>query len=395
MNDSTDPRGRPISWIPYGIHEETGAPQLYARYAIPLAVDRYEIGYGVLPLPVVSTTVPTGTATPFTPAEQQTLLACAPNDIPPHLAPYFIPKLVRSGNVVRLGQVRYDEDAKRYCWQVFAQPLRQPTATTVRPQLRVSCPNLDKKFPMEEIIHFTRQYNIRPNGTYYKATPERVCDGRGYGEYGKVAPTVAGTSSFMSKIFYLLLQHVLIFILELQMAYKQGFRWKPADFAIAPTPPNTTPVSVWANPPPVYPIIPADSIIPTGNGLGPDHEAGKSPAPFALGPVPPLQTTLPNPKRRFSQRRITYGEEYHLSKAGTSKASPTQTARPRSKSRSRPSRAVVPSIPPVPATPTLVLAPVNVKGVPGTTIIGVDTVSLSNNTHFITLTFTSDFGFPY
>ena len=165
------------------------------------------------------------------------------------------------------------------------------------------------------------------------------------------------------------------------MAYKQGFRWKPADFAIAPTPQNTTPASVWANPPPVYPIIPADSIVPTGNGLGPEHEAGTTPAPFALGPVPPLQSSLPNPRRRFSQRRITYGEEYHLKKAGTSSTPSTQATRSRSKSRSRPSQAVVPSAPPVPATPTLVLAPVTVRGVPGTTIIGVDTVSLLNNTH--------------
>ena len=173
-----------------------------------MAVERYEIGYGVLPLPAATTSVPTGTTTPFTSAEQQTLLSCAPDEIPPHLAPYFIPKLIRTGSTVRLGQVRYDETTKRYCWQVFAQPMRAPTATTVKPQLRVSCPNLDKKFTMEDIIHFTRHYNLRPDGTYYKATPERVCDGKGYGEFGEVAPTVSGATSFSLIIFYfLLIQH--------------------------------------------------------------------------------------------------------------------------------------------------------------------------------------------
>ena len=165
------------------------------------------------------------------------------------------------------------------------------------------------------------------------------------------------------------------------MAYKQGFRWKPAEFAVPPTPQDTTPVSVWANPPPVYPIIPADSIIPTGNGLGPEHKAGSSPSPFALGPVPPLQPTLPNPRRRFSQPRKTYGKEYHLTKAGSSQEPPTQTTRARSKSRPRPTSTVATTSASVPAPPSIVLAPVTVQGVPGSTIVGIDTVSLLITTH--------------
>lgn len=162
-----------------------------------MAVERYEIGYGVLPLPTTSTTsTTTGSAVPFSPAEQEMLLHCSSGEIPPHLAPYFIPKLVRDGSTVRLGQVRFDETTKKFCWQVFAQPLRAPTATTIRPQLRISCPNMDKKFTMEDIIHFTRHYNIRSDGSFYKATPEKLGVSNGYGEYGTLAPTMSGKTYF-------------------------------------------------------------------------------------------------------------------------------------------------------------------------------------------------------
>ena len=150
----------------------------------------------MLPLPdataSTSTTTTGATTEPISPADQEILKNCGPDDIPPHLAPYFIPKLIRDSTTVRLGQVRYDETTKRYCWQVFAQPLRLPTPTTVHPQLRISCPSLDKKFDTEAIMWFTRHYNLRPDGTYYKATPERVNDARGYGPHGLIAPTTAG-----------------------------------------------------------------------------------------------------------------------------------------------------------------------------------------------------------
>lgn len=147
------------------------------------------------PLPsTTSTTTPTTVATtnPISPADQELLKTCGPDDIPSHLAHYFTPKLIRDGNTVRLCQVRFDEATQRYCWQVFAQPLRMPTEKTVHPQLRISCPSLDKKFDMEAIIHFTRHRNLRADGTYYKATPERIMDGKGYGKHGLVAPTTSG-----------------------------------------------------------------------------------------------------------------------------------------------------------------------------------------------------------
>ena len=141
------------------------------------------------------------------------------------------------------------------------------------------------------------------------------------------------------------------------MAYKQGFRWKPAGYAIAPPPTDAAPVSVWANPKPVFPIIPVDSIIPTGNGLGSTWLTGTTASPFALGPVPPLQSHIPNPKHRYSK-----GARPSRSKSRPARSTPSTTS----------TTTVAPAGPSVPA---LVLAPVTVRGVPGSTIVGIDTVS--------------------
>ena len=142
-------------------------------------------------------------STPTTPDEHLALLNCDPTDIPPHLEPQFIPKIHRDGNSVRLCQYRYDDQQKRFVHQTLAQPLRDPTPGQINPQLRISCPTLDKKFVMEEVLDFLRFYNIRSDGSYYKATPERIHDGRGYGEKGLVAPPTEGTIYF----FDLLIQH--------------------------------------------------------------------------------------------------------------------------------------------------------------------------------------------
>ena len=75
---------------------------------------------------------------------------------------------------------------------MFAQPIRPPTTTQVHPQLRISCPSLDKKFAIEEILDFSRHFNVRPDGTYYRATVERIFDGRGYGPFGLPAPPAEG-----------------------------------------------------------------------------------------------------------------------------------------------------------------------------------------------------------
>ena len=161
-----------------------------------MAVERFEINFGVLPstTATASTSTLPPTSLPNTPDEHLALLNCDPNDIPPHLAPQFIPKIQRDGNTVRLCQYRFDEQRKQFVHQTLAQPLRDPTPGQLHPQLRISCPTLDKKFVMEEVLDFLRFHNIRPNGTFYKATPEKIHDGRGYGEKGLVAPPKEGTT---------------------------------------------------------------------------------------------------------------------------------------------------------------------------------------------------------
>ena len=197
FNETIDPHGRPVVWIPYGRDEFTGLPDLYPRYMLPLAVEKYEIKFGVLPLSSVTSTTstPMVVSTPNTPDEHLALLHCAPDNIPPHLAPQFIPKVIREGTTVRLCQYRYDEQRKEFTHQTLAQPLRDPTPGQIRPHLRISCPSLDKKFCMEEVLDFLRFYNIRSDGSFYRATPERIHDGRGYGPNGLVAPPTKGKSS--------------------------------------------------------------------------------------------------------------------------------------------------------------------------------------------------------
>ena len=143
---------------------------------------------------------------------------------------------------------------------------------------------------------------------------------------------------------------------------------------------------MWANPTPVFPIIPVDSIVPTGAGLGSEWHVETTPSPFALGPVPALQTHIPNPKYRFPKagaKTAPTTSKPTTTKPSTSKPSTSRSTsgpsstRTRSQSRSGSSRPGPsrPVPPPAPAVPTLVLAPVVVQGVPGSTAVGVDTVS--------------------
>lgn len=152
-------------------------------------MDTYEVNFGVLPLdtPVTDAGVASESMLPSTPDEHSALLASA--EIPPHVQPFFIPKLLREGKTVRLYQMRFDEQQKKFCYHVLAQPLREPTPTTVKPQLRLSCPNIDKKFETEDVLNFLRYNNIRSDGTYYAATPEAIPTGRGYGRHGEPSPT--------------------------------------------------------------------------------------------------------------------------------------------------------------------------------------------------------------
>ena len=193
-SETVDPHGNPIQWVPYGVHSPTKQPQLYAKYVIPLNMDRFELGFGVHPLPSTmeaatastsATSVATTTSSEipdFTPE----ILDVA--ELPAHLAPHFAPKLIRVQNVVRLVQYRFDEQQRKFCWHTMSQPLRDPSATIAKPSFRISCPHLDRKFDFESVFWFLRHYNVRKDGTYYRATPETIADGRGYGKHGAIAP---------------------------------------------------------------------------------------------------------------------------------------------------------------------------------------------------------------
>lgn len=152
-------------------------------------MDVYEVNFGVLPLntPTTDAGVASESSLPTTAEGTAALMTSA--EIPVHIQPFFVPKLLREGGTVRLYQMRYDEQQKRFRYHMLAQPLREPTAKTVKPQLRISCPNIDKKFNMEDIINFLRYYNTRSDGSYYPGTPEIVPPDHGYGEYGSIAPS--------------------------------------------------------------------------------------------------------------------------------------------------------------------------------------------------------------
>ena len=191
-SDTHDSQGRPIEWVPCTSYSPPGKPQLYAKYLIPRA-DEYVLDFGVLPLPttVASTTSSTTTVStsttdaPAPPSNVAILLSEAP--IPSHQTHFFVPKLIRDRGTVRLVHYRYDEQRKCFCWQVMAQPLREPTSK--KPSFRISCPNLDRKFDFESVFWFIRDYNIRADGTYYKACAGPVkTNCRGYGKLGTFAP---------------------------------------------------------------------------------------------------------------------------------------------------------------------------------------------------------------
>ena len=200
-SETHDSSGKPIQWVPYEIHSPTKRPQLYAKHVVPVNQDRYEVGFGVVPLPTTSTTTTATTSTTTIPTFTPDILDV--DELPAHLVPFFAPKVIRVQNTVRLVQYRFDEQQKDFCWQTMSQPLREPSTTIAKPAFRISCPNLDKKFDFESVFWFLRHYNIRKDGTYYKATPETVCDARGYGKYGSLAPDAD------RKLFYLLLYNTL------------------------------------------------------------------------------------------------------------------------------------------------------------------------------------------
>ena len=185
MDPDFAPNGEKIVWVPYVIHSPTKKPSLVARHAIPLNMDRYEIGFGVYDPSTAATTsttpptMSTSSTLPATTSSHKEILDSG--EIPDVLAPYFIPRIVRDGTTVRLIQLRFDEQQGRFCWQSLAQPLKSTTTAPVRPYLRLSCPDLISKFDYEAMLHFLRYHNTRPDGTYYVATPERLPVNTGYG----------------------------------------------------------------------------------------------------------------------------------------------------------------------------------------------------------------------
>lgn len=151
---------------------------------LPLNPDRYELGFGVVPLPTSDSPTTSTTATTTTVATTPAMPDFTPEiltaELPAHLEVHFAPKLVRVQNVVRLVQYRFDEQQNKFCWHVLSQPLRDPTATMVKPAFRISCPTLDRKFDFESVFWFLRHYNVRSDGTYYLASPEPIPTSRGY-----------------------------------------------------------------------------------------------------------------------------------------------------------------------------------------------------------------------
>ena len=351
-------------------------PQMFAKYMIPDNQDRYELGFGVVPLSdtVSATTSTTSTTTTTTTAPSIpdfTPDILDVSELPAHLAPFFAPKLIRVQKVVRVVQYRYDEQQKKFCWHVMSQPLREPSLVA-KPAFRISCPSLDRKYDFESVFWFLRHYNIRKDGSYYRATPETIPDGKGFGEHGTFAPDTE------RKFIDFVEQHFKM-ILVLKLAFKQGFRWQPATFPVSPTPLDTPPVSVWANPKPVFPITTANEAPtggnyealgwtlpgPLGHSYTPVDET--TPLPWTTAPVPSLE--LSKTKRPSTRSRAKATSSVSSKPKPT--APPQAVAPPRAVAR----RAAPPRAP----FPRITVAPVVPTGVPGSSHRGTDMVSLLNN----------------
>ena len=154
------------------------------------------------------------------------------------------------------------------------------------------------------------------------------------------------------------------------MAFKQGFRWKPADVAMLPVPIDSPPVSAWSKSPPIYPSSDTCNTIPVGHenlGLtlpGPHRQdypdMDTIPAiPWSTGPVPTNIPEAPSSQTRPSTRSKSRGRP-SKSTSSTERSNTTSTVTPADAS---------PSVPP------LTMAPVTPQGVPGSSRIGLDMVS--------------------
>lgn len=209
MNDDTDPSGRPHVWLPYGrqYNEETETYDtvFYSRYCIPLDTDAYEVGFACVPLCMSATSTSTTTTTttpapgPLPLTDEQHSAHFKSGSIPPHLALYYAPKVVKVGTTMRVCQFRYNRLTNKPEWMCLAHALAPDTAaTTMKPKLRVKCATLDKKFTFEDLMKFLRYYNIESDGSFYAASADTRHDAAGF---TRVVTGSDGSERFVTTTF--------------------------------------------------------------------------------------------------------------------------------------------------------------------------------------------------
>ena len=346
-NDNTDPYGRPHVWLPYGRDEETGETVFYSRYCIPMDTDAYEIGFACVPLSMTTgtttTTTPTttSTSTPLPLTADQHSEHFKAGSVPPHLALYYAPKVVKVGTTLRICQLRYNRTTNNIEWMCLAHALSPNTSVdSFKPKLRVKCPSLEKKFTCEDILNFLRYYNVESDGTFYAASIDTSNDAAGFTRavVNKDGTTRFVTTTFPDKdckslLFYCLINEFsIINNLVLKMVFKMGFRWRPVDFAVESTPLDTPPPCHF-NPfrvKPMFDASPALNVIPTLLDRLPTPDATAPPLPWGTAPVPPLQPLPPRPiysKKTTSRESIGGGSSNRTrskTRTTTAVAVPTQ-----------------------------------------------------------------------
>ena len=145
------------------------------------------VNYPIIPLSTSTATTSTTTTTTTPPIDVNTIdhqaILASGVDVPPHLKLLYMPKVVRDGSTCRIIQLRYLKPKKKFVWMSFAQPILYPDPSREKPRLRIPAPNLTVKFDYEDMMNFTRFYNIESDGSYYRAAMGDPADARGYGEF--------------------------------------------------------------------------------------------------------------------------------------------------------------------------------------------------------------------
>ena len=184
------------------------------------------------------------------------------------------------------------------------------------------------------------------------------------------------------------------------MAYKLGFRWRPVDFPVESTPLDTPPPCHF-NPfrsGPVFDASPALNVIPTWAAGPPPSttspevsvEASTVPTPWGTSPVPPLPS-LPVPPKygsgqkdrplstRTRSRTATVAVSTVPGKSTVDQPGPSRTTS-QQRLQQRPSQQQLPQQPlqrPRARPRAIELAPITLRGVPGTSHNGIDLVSMN------------------